>query len=146
PLHRERPRGDGRRPDTTARRGRGGRGADAERVPHGHLSRLRGAAPLRPGARPAHRRGPRRGGRPHPDLCVGRRGPRRDRDLKGSAPMPAVPELTPEELEEFGRELDRIRTEVMTSLGEEDARYIRGLVATRRGLEVAGRALLFASW
>jgi len=60
--------------------------------------------------------------------------------------MPAVPELTPEELEEFGRELDRIRTEVMTSLGEEDARYIRGLVATRRGLEVAGRALLFASW
>jgi fatty acid desaturase len=50
------------------------------------------------------------------------------------------------DVEEFGRELDGIREEVIASLGEEDARYIRGVIATQRKLELAGRALLFASW
>ncbi|GAA2086691.1 fatty acid desaturase family protein [Actinomadura alba] len=48
--------------------------------------------------------------------------------------------------EEFGRELDRIRDEVIASLGEDDARYIRNLIATQRKLEIGGRVLLSASW
>jgi linoleoyl-CoA desaturase len=40
--------------------------------------------------------------------------------------------LSPVDVEEFGRELDSIRDEVMASLGEEDARYIRGVIATQR--------------
>ncbi|GLW25267.1 acyl-CoA desaturase [Microbispora amethystogenes] len=60
--------------------------------------------------------------------------------------MPATSHLTPAEVEEFGRELDKIRDEVLASLSERDARYIRGLIATQRKLELCGRALLFASW
>ncbi|MBB2744618.1 UNVERIFIED_ORG: linoleoyl-CoA desaturase [Microbispora rosea subsp. rosea] len=48
--------------------------------------------------------------------------------------------------EGFGRELDKIRDEVLASLGERDAAYIRGLIAVQRKLELGGRALLFASW
>jgi NADPH-dependent stearoyl-CoA 9-desaturase len=48
--------------------------------------------------------------------------------------------------EEFGRELDGIRDEIIASLGDADARYIRGVIAAQRKLELAGRALLFASW
>ncbi|GLX08208.1 acyl-CoA desaturase [Microbispora sp. NBRC 16548] len=48
--------------------------------------------------------------------------------------------------ERFGRELDKIRDEVLASLGERDAAYIRGLIAVQRKLELGGRALLFASW
>src|SRR3954464_8616539 len=54
--------------------------------------------------------------------------------------------LTPDDVEEFGRELDKIRDEVIGSLGESDAAYIRGIIAMQRRLEVAGRALLLASW
>jgi fatty acid desaturase len=54
--------------------------------------------------------------------------------------------LTLADVEEFGRELDKIRDEVIGSLGEADAKYIRGVIATQRRLELAGRALLFASW
>ncbi|GAB3878307.1 fatty acid desaturase family protein [Microbispora bryophytorum] len=48
--------------------------------------------------------------------------------------------------EGFGRELDKIRDEVLASLGERDAAYIRGVIAAQRKLELTGRALLFASW
>jgi hypothetical protein len=54
--------------------------------------------------------------------------------------------LTPADVEEFGRELDKIRDEIIGSLGEQDAKYIRGVIAMQRKLELAGRALLFASW
>jgi NADPH-dependent stearoyl-CoA 9-desaturase len=54
--------------------------------------------------------------------------------------------LTPAEIEEFGRELDQIRDEVIASLGEKDAAYIRGVIAAQRKLELGGRVLLFASW
>jgi NADPH-dependent stearoyl-CoA 9-desaturase len=52
----------------------------------------------------------------------------------------------PADIEEFGRELDGIREEVIASLGDEDAQYIRGVIATQRRLELGGRILLFASW
>ncbi len=54
--------------------------------------------------------------------------------------------VSPADVEEFGRELDRIRDEVIASLGDKDAQYIRGVIATQRKLELSGRVLLFASW
>jgi linoleoyl-CoA desaturase len=52
--------------------------------------------------------------------------------------------LTPEQVEELGRRLDELRDRVCADLGEADAAYIRRMVRTQRGLEVAGRGLLFA--
>ena len=51
--------------------------------------------------------------------------------------------LTPEQLEEFGAEMDAIRQRVVSELGEEDAAYIRKVVKAQRGFEVAGRALFY---
>ncbi|MEN4397845.1 fatty acid desaturase family protein [Mycolicibacterium senegalense] len=51
--------------------------------------------------------------------------------------------LTPEQFEEFGRELDAIREKAVADLGERDADYIRGIIKMQRKLEVGGRALLF---
>ena len=53
--------------------------------------------------------------------------------------------LTPEDLDDIGRELDAIRDEVMADLGERDAAYIRKVVKVQRGLEGAGRAALLVS-
>ncbi len=58
----------------------------------------------------------------------------------------ATPRLTPEQLDEFGKELDAIRTRVMADLGERDATYIKKVIRAQRGLEVAGRGLLWASF
>jgi NADPH-dependent stearoyl-CoA 9-desaturase len=55
----------------------------------------------------------------------------------------APPSLTPEQLEAFGHELDAIRARVVADLGERDADYIDKLIRTQRGLELAGRVLLF---
>jgi len=53
--------------------------------------------------------------------------------------------LTGADIDELGRELDQIRDEVIASRGEDDARYIRRVIAVQRELEVGGRVLLFAS-
>ena len=53
--------------------------------------------------------------------------------------------LTPEQADEFGRELDAIRERVMADLGERDADYIRRVIKAQRALEVGGRALLFGA-
>ncbi|EIV95444.1 acyl-CoA desaturase [Frankia sp. QA3] len=53
--------------------------------------------------------------------------------------------LSASDIEEFGRELDRLRAEVIASRGEDDARYIRRVIAVQRRLEVGGRAVMFAS-
>jgi fatty acid desaturase len=52
--------------------------------------------------------------------------------------------MTPEMAEGFGRELDAIRERVLADLGERDATYIRRVIKAQRGLEMGGRALLFA--
>jgi NADPH-dependent stearoyl-CoA 9-desaturase len=52
--------------------------------------------------------------------------------------------MTPEMAEAFGRELDALRERVIADLGERDATYIRRIIKAQRGLEVGGRALLFA--
>ncbi|WP_235737778.1 fatty acid desaturase family protein [Nocardioides alcanivorans] len=51
--------------------------------------------------------------------------------------------LSAEQLEAFGAEMDAIRQRVIADLGEEDASYIRNVVKTQRGLEIAGRALFY---
>jgi fatty acid desaturase len=51
--------------------------------------------------------------------------------------------LTPEQLEQFGEEMDAIRQRLIADLGEEDAAYIRNIVKRQRQLEVAGRALMY---
>ncbi|GAA5150814.1 acyl-CoA desaturase [Nocardioides marinquilinus] len=52
-------------------------------------------------------------------------------------------ELSDEQLEQFGAELDAIRQRVLADLGEKDASYIRKVVKWQRGLEIAGRALFY---
>jgi len=61
-----------------------------------------------------------------------------------SAPTATGYPLTPEQLESFGEELDAIRLRVLADRGERDANYIRGVIRAQRGLEVAGRGLLWA--
>jgi len=52
------------------------------------------------------------------------------------------PQLTDEQLEALGQELDELRNRVMADLGERDADYIRRIIKSQRGLEILGRALL----
>ena len=52
--------------------------------------------------------------------------------------------LTPEQFTSLGEELDAIRQRVLADRGERDADYIRGVIRAQRGLEVAGRGLLWA--
>ncbi|HUC07949.1 MAG TPA: fatty acid desaturase [Solirubrobacterales bacterium] len=52
--------------------------------------------------------------------------------------------LTPEQIKSFGEELDAIRQRVLADRGEHDANYIRKVIRAQRGLEVAGRGLLWA--
>ena len=52
------------------------------------------------------------------------------------------PQLTAEQLDAFGRELDAIRDRVIADLGERDAAYIRRIIKAQRGLEIGGRSLL----
>lgn len=66
------------------------------------------------------------------------------------APKPSgkpdpVAHLTPEQIEEFGRRLDAIREDVMSSLGAKDAAYIRKVIAWQRGIEIASRVILLGS-
>jgi fatty acid desaturase len=63
---------------------------------------------------------------------------------EGTAARATIPKLTPEQLDEFGRELDAIRRQLASELGAEDATYIRNVVKTQQRFEVAGRALLLA--
>ena len=53
--------------------------------------------------------------------------------------------LSEAEIQEFGREIEDIRTEVMDSRGERDARYIRRIIKVQRSLALGGRLLIFAS-
>ena len=57
-----------------------------------------------------------------------------------------VVELSGEQLDAFGRELDAIRQRVLEDRGERDANYIRNVIRVQRGLEVSGRGLLWFGW
>jgi fatty acid desaturase len=53
--------------------------------------------------------------------------------------------LTPEDIEQLGRELDAIREQVIASRGERDAAYIRKVIDVQRKLELTSRAVLLFS-
>ena len=50
--------------------------------------------------------------------------------------------LTPEQIEQLGREFDAIHDEVYAELGDRDARYIRSTIKLHRELVLAARAML----
>jgi fatty acid desaturase len=53
--------------------------------------------------------------------------------------------LTPEQIEELGKEFDALHQQVKDSLGERDAKYIRSIIALQRRLALIGRVELFFS-
>jgi len=53
--------------------------------------------------------------------------------------------LTPEQIEEIGREFDALHDEVFDDLGERDAVYIRSMIALHRRLVLLGRLWLFGA-
>ena len=53
--------------------------------------------------------------------------------------------LTPEQIEEIGREFDELHEQVKADLGDRDARYIRSIIGLQRRLALLGRAELIAS-
>jgi fatty acid desaturase len=65
------------------------------------------------------------------------------RPLRGGTMNETRVTLTPEQVEEFGAEMDALRTRLVESLGDEDAAYIRKVVKAQRTFEVAGRALFY---
>jgi NADPH-dependent stearoyl-CoA 9-desaturase len=58
---------------------------------------------------------------------------------------PSTAHLSVEDIERIGSELDAIRDEVMSTLSAKDAQYIRRVIKTQRGFELAGRGLLLAA-
>ena len=60
-------------------------------------------------------------------------------------PHNPIAHLSAQDIEEIGRELDAIRAEVIADRGTRDAEYIRRIIQTQRGLELAGRAVLLFS-
>ena len=67
----------------------------------------------------------------------------------GSTPVDATDNplhrLTPEQIEEIGREFDELHEQVKASLGDRDAKYIRSIIGLQRRLALLGRAELVAS-
>jgi fatty acid desaturase len=62
-------------------------------------------------------------------------------------PLPAAAaHLTSEQIAAFGAELDDLRARTIADLGERDRDYLQRVVRAQRGLEFAGRALLFAGF
>ena len=57
-----------------------------------------------------------------------------------------IDHLTPEQIDAFGEELDDLRRRTIDDLGERDREYLEKVVRAQRGLEFAGRALLFAGF
>jgi fatty acid desaturase len=58
----------------------------------------------------------------------------------------AIPaHLSPADIDAFGREIEAIRSEVMDSRGERDARYIYRLIKVQRSMALGGRLVIFAS-
>ena len=53
--------------------------------------------------------------------------------------------LTPEQLEELGREFDAIHDDVFAELGERDRKYIMSMIEMHRRMVVLARVLLFGS-
>ncbi len=63
----------------------------------------------------------------------------------GSDPENPLHRLTPEQIEQLGREFDELHEQVRADLGDRDARYIRSMIALQRRLALLGRLELIAS-
>jgi linoleoyl-CoA desaturase len=62
-------------------------------------------------------------------------------------PVPAAAaHLAPEQIDALGTELDDLRVRTVADLGERDREYLESVVRAQRGLEFAGRALMFAGF
>src|SRR5579875_2585962 len=61
------------------------------------------------------------------------------------APVNPLHRLTPEQIEQIGREFEQLHEEVRASLGERDAKYIRSVISLQRRLALLGRVELFFS-
>jgi fatty acid desaturase len=57
-------------------------------------------------------------------------------------PLHAVPHMSQDMLDAFGREMEAIRKKHVAELGERDATYIRSIIRAQRRLEIGGRAML----
>ena len=64
---------------------------------------------------------------------------------QGDEPQSPLARLTPEQIEQLGREFDAIHDEVFADLGERDASYIRTTIKAHRYLVLAARLLLLGS-
>src|SRR5699024_5506069 len=114
-----------------------------------HLPHLRRQASRGPGAGPPHRRGSRRAGRNDPDLhqrTGGTRGGRAvTKTMEAHQTESPLARFSDAELEQLAKEFDAIHDEVYDDLGEDDARYIRGVIEFHRRLVVLSRIVLMAS-
>jgi NADPH-dependent stearoyl-CoA 9-desaturase len=72
-------------------------------------------------------------------------GHRTDGAVAIDTPENPLHHLTPEQIEEIGRELDELHEQVRADLGDRDARYIRSMIAFQRRLAFIGRVELIAS-
>ncbi len=77
---------------------------------------------------------------PKPPTATKRKQPRKA-TLKAGHPV-----LTPEQIEIFGEEIDALRQRLLDDLGQRDVDYIRNVIRAQKGLEVAGRGMLFLSF
>ncbi|GAB11339.1 acyl-CoA desaturase [Gordonia araii NBRC 100433] len=64
---------------------------------------------------------------------------------KKAAPIKEV-NLTHEQVEAIGRELEELRARIMADVGDSDREYIYKVIRAQRGLEVGGRALMYLGW
>ncbi|QKT06545.1 acyl-CoA desaturase [Gordonia sp. X0973] len=55
-------------------------------------------------------------------------------------------DLTHEQVEQIGRELEELRARIMADVGDSDREYIYKIIRWQRGLEIGGRALMYAGW
>jgi fatty acid desaturase len=60
--------------------------------------------------------------------------------------LDAVKHLSPADIEAIGEQLDDLRRRTVADLGERDREYLQKVVKAQRGLEIAGRALLWAGF
>ncbi|GAB0105899.1 acyl-CoA desaturase [Nocardia sp. JMUB6875] len=60
-----------------------------------------------------------------------------------TAPESGPVVLSPQEVEEIGRRLDALRARITADLGRHDREYIYSIIKAQRGLEVAGRGLMY---
>src|SRR5687767_12024595 len=51
--------------------------------------------------------------------------------------------LSPDQIEELGRELDELRAAIVADLGEREREYLYSIIKAQRGFEIAGRGRMY---